>query len=254
MDVKTRMIHTLDPLLPAAFFSWRYELVFPRIGIRYTYIPKNACSSLKLTLGVSEGWLRPSDDPHSIAVYDRVRGKVFGRKIVYPRILVLRDPGHRAASAFLDRFSKEFDSAASQFARRRGAFPRQSIESITFRDFVALLVRLARPRMDPHWRPQADFLSGEYSHVYMLSGIDALYEMLEGQGVPRLDYRPHATSRYLPLGDFAGDIPVVELRHLRAQGIVPKPDELIDERIARELGIVYGDDYVQMRRWFGSSG
>lgn len=227
-------------------FPWRYELAFPSSRMRYTYIPKNGCSTLKLSLGRHEGWLSEGDDPHAISARNRLRGQILTRHTEV-RFVVLRDPLQRLASAFLDRFSKPIDHATDSLVDQGLLRAGQQLGDVTFSQFVEFLREVPPSRMDPHWRPQVDFMHGEYTHYFHFERFDRCLAMLEQRRIPLRQHRPHATSRFRPLGAFAGDLPARELQSLRQdQAIAPRPDELARSDIAASVRQLYMRDYALM--------
>ena len=225
-------------------FAWSHELCFPSLGVSYTYIPKNGCSSFKLSLGVAEGWLDDGDDPHSIGLAHRLQGKIRTRRPAV-RFVVLRDPASRVASAYLDRFSKESDHTTAALVRQRLVPNQRYLDSLSFDEFVALVAHQEPKAMDPHWRPQTDFLRGRYTHMIDFRNIEKGFDLLRARHIPIRTYRPHTTSEYRPLDAPAGQIPAVELRRLRSEkGIVPTAQELISEPTGALLRRIYATDYT----------
>lgn len=229
-------------------FAWRHELAFPSLGIRYTYIPKNGCSSFKLTLGRAEGWLAPGDDPHSISIRHRLEGKVLTRNAKI-RFVVLRDPLSRLASAFLDRFSKEQDEATSRLVAQGLLRPGERLADVTFERFAGFISRQRHEEMDPHWRRQADFVRGEYTHYVDFGTLGRGLELLREHGLEIHQHRPHATSAYRPYGGPASELPAGELLRLRAEeGRVPTTDELASEDVRELARMLYEADYSLIDR------
>ncbi|WP_249424050.1 sulfotransferase family 2 domain-containing protein [Nocardioides coralli] len=227
-------------------FPRRYELAFPTSGLRYTYIPKNGCSTLKLSLGRHEGWLAAGSDPHAISARHRLLGLVRCRRPEV-RFVVLRDPLQRLASAFLDRFSKPADHS-TQSLKKLGLLSRgQTLGDVTFEQFVEFLLDLPRGRMDPHWRPQVDFMYGPYTHYFSFENFDHCLSMLRQRGVSIHQHRPHATSRYRPVGRFVGQLPARELLELRSsRSIAPTAEELVSPRVSSLVTTLYASDYALM--------
>jgi hypothetical protein len=114
------------------------------------------------------------------------------------RLLILRDPLSRVISGFLDRFvQQDATSSAVQVALEIAKVnPRvSSYTDVTFADFVSYLTDYANCYLDPHWRPQSDFVYPvDYTHTVFLDRIGELGAVLTDIGVPIHNVPGHATS------------------------------------------------------------
>ena len=155
-------------------FALRHLYVYPRLELAYTYIPKNACTSFKRTLGRAQGWL--SEDARS--AHDmNVRWWLSGLARysgTEERIVVLRDPFDRILSGYLNRFLMRDDEAAHHamgtgLAEQLG--PDSTTRDVTFADFVEYLSRTPNRSLNEHWRPQSDFLVGSYTRFIRFAHI-----------------------------------------------------------------------------------
>lgn len=235
--------------------AWRHELAFPRSSVAYTYIPKNACSTLKLSLGYHEGWLsRDTSNPHGIGVGHRLYGKL---RVLDPalRLLVLRDPYERTVSAFLDRFMKQPLDRGPRLLLQSGSLPSEpaggelrGVDHISFRDFVGVLAGQGL-RMDPHWRPQSDFVKGAYSHVCSTRNLWPIQDALQSMGVEWLDYRPHRATSASGLGIPASDLTIRQLREYRSEGALPSSTEMLPADLRLEIEKVFASDFSLLRQF-----
>lgn len=125
-------------------------------GAVYSFIPKNACTTLRVSLAMANGciagardwtWIHNNNRTFIASLRDLAAASF--------TFTILRCPHARLASVFLDKFV----GRRPEFWRLHAATrDRLHPETSTFRDFVALLDDPELLNHDMHWRPQVDFL------------------------------------------------------------------------------------------------
>lgn len=248
-------------------FARRHALaVYPQRAI-YSFIPKNACSTLRFSVAVANGFLDPEADVDWIHFNNDtfVASQEFLSTCEYA-FVVLRCPFRRVASTYLDKIvggerhvSDLMPKAERLFYR---AFGRKSLErrvqAMSFEDFLDRIAGQEREEMDQHWRPQVDFLLfRDYDDYFALERFDEVRTRLQDRGLPVLDTRRrlgHDTSALARVeGDFAR-VPAIEIKRLKDQGEVPDYRSLYSDRAIKLVRDIYAEDIAFYRARFGDGG
>lgn len=232
---------------PGLLFRASHFIAYKKLGIGYSYIPKNACTSLKLGLGSAEGFLDSEDYPHSTPLRVRSYSTLTQRRPRF-RFTVLRNPIGRAVSGFLEKLVTVQDWMSYQPAM--GIIPKPtrlaatSPDDITFELFVEYLERSPAWRLNDHFRPQSDFLLHEpYTHVGKFEDLDATWDILECLGVKR----PPRRNSWTPSGRTCDEpmhrVPVGVLRQVwRKENRLPSIEDLAVPDLRTRLGNVFRVD------------
>lgn len=218
------------------WFALRHRYVYPKLGIAYTYIPKNACSSLKKTFGVAQGWL-----PKGKGLAHEMRRSWWleglrAYRSADERIVVLRDPFDRLLSAYQDRFLNKDRSAADQ-AMATGLADLLPVgadrSDVTFAQFVRYLSTTPNRRLDEHWRPQSDFLLGSYTRVIRFDHLAEDTAFLADRGLRLRHVTGHGTgSLRADLGPGWGHRPASDLRVMKTeQRTLPSASSMYDDEL-----------------------
>ena len=240
-------------------FALRHLYVYPRLRLAYTYIPKNACSSLKRTFGRAQGWLSV-DSP---SAHEMHRAWWLSGLVRYPgvdeRIVVVRDPFDRVLSAYLNKFLLARDSIAEQaIATGLGESlgPGATRQDVTFADFVGYLSRTPSHHLDEHWRPQRDFLLGSYTRLLRFEHLDQDTAFLAQRGLVVERARGHSTTRLQSDAGpgwgrrTAGDL--ANLRHNR--GLLPSRENMYDDELHAKVRERFAEDVELVVRAARSDG
>lgn len=234
-------------------FAIRHLYVYPRLGVAYTYIPKNACTSFKRTLGTAQGWLDPdAPSAHAMRMSWWLRGLA-----AYPRteerVVVIRDPWDRLLSGYLNRFLMHKDVAADH-AWHHGLSDRHAPDhtrgDVSFADFVEFLAATPSRRLNEHWRPQTDFMIGSYTRMVRFEHIAEDTAFLAGRGLRLAQARGHATSGFRrDLGSGWGHRKARRLRRLRQRReVLPTRENMYDDRLHALVAERYADDVAMFER------
>ena len=212
----------------------------------YTYIPKNACTTMRLSLGIANGCLTGPED----LVWVHANNQTFladQRDLATARFtfVILRCPHARLASAFLNKMVYRHDDYW-KLDRLEG--DTLDPATFTFRDFVGILQKPRRLKANPHWRPQVDFLVYDRYDAYFTVetlGRDAA-EIEARAGIPVVDARAvsrHGSHGLTPVteGSFA-DTPAMEIEAMIRGGSIPTAACLYDPGLARDVARLYAED------------
>ena len=235
----------------------RFALKLYRQNAIYTFIPKNGCSNMRLTLAIENGciageqdylWVHDNNETFRASLQDLVTAEY--------TFVILRDPFLRLASMFLDKFVAK-DPIAWAFQRmvKREA----DLDDMTFTQFVhALACAPALLAANDHWRPQSEFLIYErYDDYFALERLDAASAALKARlGIDVRDGR-HLFRHGLDQAEIVEDgrnyasMPIHRLAKLKRLGKVPRPRTLFTPATVREMETLYGDDLALYREKIG---
>lgn len=223
----------------------------------FSFIPKNACSTLRVSLAMAHGciadpvtdwsWIHANNQTFRASLADLVTAPF--------TFVILRCPHARLASAFLDKIvSRNVEFWTLHRAERESFSP----TDLTFRQFVQLIAKPGNLRLDLHWRPQVDFLVyEEYDAWYAMERLDsALEEISARTGMQMIDARPltrHGTAGQAQVG-LAADLPVAELERMKAEGRLPRQADLYDAALRAQVAQLYRADLALYTARLGAGG
>jgi len=239
--------HELVPLAANAAhgFAARHALVHYASGTIYSFIPKNACSTMRYSLALANHCIAGSDDWTWIHPNNGTFVATLPELVRAPAsVVVLRCPHARLASVFLDKIVDKMPELWQLYRETGDGF---DPDALTFRAFVALLEDDALRDGNIHWRAQTDFLVYErYTHIFALERFGTVPEVLARHGIEVHDARGltgHGTDavRLIRKGTFA-DMPLHELAAMKRAGQLPAHDRLYDRKLARRVARLYADD------------
>ncbi|WP_108258919.1 sulfotransferase family 2 domain-containing protein [Mangrovicoccus ximenensis] len=145
-------------------FAAEHALEFYAAQAVYSFIPKNACSTLRFALARANGAVSSPVEIDWIH-HNNYAFRADQRSLQQAgfTFVVLRCPFRRLVSVFLDKIVNRYHNFWAAFPQEDGpVIP----GDVTFRIFVD---RLARSKLsaDIHWRPQVDFLVYEDYDLWM---------------------------------------------------------------------------------------
>lgn len=228
-------------------FAARHALVHYASGAVFTFIPKNACTSLRTSLAYANGciadvkewaWVHNNNATFSASLADLACAPATA--------VILRCPFRRLASTFIDKIVSRERELWTLRRLTRDAF---DPNLLTFRDFVHWIGQKGMLRADIHWRPQAEFLVYQrYDAVFTMERMDAFAGFFtQHTGCPFLDTRPysgHVTADSLPLeGQGHADTPLSELTLQKSKGYLPRPADLFDAALIAKVRRLYAEDF-----------
>lgn len=236
----------------------QHALVHYASGAVFTFIPKNACTSLRVSLALANGVIADPADWAWVHQNNPTFAATLPELVCASKTAVLlRCPFSRLASTFLDKIvSREREFGILQRAARDAINP----DRLTFREFVDWIGRPGILRADIHWRPQTDFLVYErYDAVFGIAGLSvfaAWFEAATGQVF--IDARPlsgHATSGFASReASCHADTPLLDLLVEKSKGFLPRPAELYDEALIAQTRRIYAKDLDLHLEWIGTEG
>ena len=225
----------------------KHALKIYRANAIYTFIPKNACSTMRLSLAVENGCI---DGPSGIDwIHENnwtFRASLEDLILACYTFVILRDPFARLASCFLDKIVGRHGPARGI---RDLVGPDLDLDAITFADFVRFMEDPVIRAGNMHWRPQTDFLVYEnYDDYFALENFATAGATITARtGMEILDARSltlHGLDRYrlLPREEDHAHTPARVIAELRSRGLCPDPKSLFTPSIARAAASCFSAD------------
>ncbi len=187
--------------------GWRSVNFHTHISLvnKYVYVevPKAGCGTMKATLGALEGGRlnethaqRFLDKPHNglksgahIRPYQLpsdLLEEVFTSEN-YKRFTVIRNPGTRALSGYLEKITQGLRQSEEISAALGG----KAADTISFEEFLAVIADQPSRDQDPHWRRQSDHIGlgiVNFDSIIHLEDLDKSWEQVAKlTGTPNLD-------------------------------------------------------------------
>ncbi len=220
----------------------------------YSFIPKNACTTLRASLAVANGFIEPARLNEQINwVHNNsftFSADLAGLVNADYTFVILRNPYDRIVSLFLDKF---VDKTPVAWTFYRGCNNRIDLDSLSFEEFLDHL--LVKPRLraiDIHLRPQTHFLIyKQYDDYFNMSDFGHICTTLKNKiNLDIVDTRNitnHGREKYTELveNDYAC-ITVNELKKMKLNGSLPSVEALCNEKCRTIIRQIYKDDFDLM--------
>lgn len=163
------------------------------LKIMYLPIAKNACSSLKrvvaelggLHLNWTEDIHRKLDNENTGLLFFNRDDEDIRTALSQPgwlRFAIIRNPLDRLVSVYVEKFiinrlSPDVKITCDPVLMRTyqlGWLRHRDYErGVTFRSFVTDIISQSPDRLDPHWRPQSQYLKAyPFTHIYHIDNLD----------------------------------------------------------------------------------
>lgn len=250
----------------AFWFAANHALsIYPARSV-YSFIPKNACTTLRYSIARANGFFdEPSEFGYLGHANHLFRATIGELSLAEYTFVFLRCPFRRLASAFLDKSITEawrFNALYTAHFANKAAPARLSEKVLrkirggqwldkkrtTFRHFVEALTIPGALGCEHHWVPQSAFLIYKsYSDYFCLEdAVNSFRRLEERLSMPILDTRElslHGTDRleHEERGCFA-DTPVGTIEDMRKEGRMPAHVALYDEELVRKVSKLYESD------------
>lgn len=227
-------------------FSMNYSMMLYKKNTLYSFIPKNACSTLRLSAAIENGCIEGMEQGHWIHENNQTFNATLGEVIKADyTFVVLRCPFRRLASVFLDKFvAKEPDAWQYRDALSRNV----ELDDLTFRDFVLSLKKPFIFNSNIHWRPQVDFLVYEnYSDYFSLEefpqAIVTLKDKINFDVVDARELTGHGTHKYQTVDEQCyADITAFDIAVMKRNGQCPSHASLYDKELFNITSNLYFND------------
>lgn len=211
----------------------------------FTFIPKNACSTMRYTIALANGaisgpeefnWIHANNTTFRASLAELAKAKY--------TFVILRDPYLRIGSCFLDKI---VDSTPVAWAYRDLTNYKADLSTLTFREFISNLELLLHE--NEHWRPQIDFLIyRDYDEYFSVENFAQATKTLRDRlGLEVQDARnltKHGSDQFKPIESNEGfaDRPVYEIAAMKRAGAIPRIEQLYDTPLIDRVRAIYGAD------------
>ncbi len=227
-------------------FAMNHSMMLYQKNALYSFIPKNACSTLRLSTAIENGCIDNVSQGHWIHANNQTFNATLAEAIkVDYSFVVLRCPIRRLASVFLDKFvAKEPDAWQYRNALER----KVELDDLTFREFVKSLKKPAIFNANIHWRPQTDFLIyEEYSDYFSLENfqyaVTTLKEKLDFTVVDARGLTGHGTQRFQAINKQCyADVSAFDIAVMKRNGQCPTHASLYDKELFSLVSQLYSND------------
>lgn len=214
-------------------------------GAVYSFIPKNACSTMRLSLAIANGCI---SGPEDFAWIHKNNGTFRAdlRTIATApyTFAILRCPYRRLASTFFDKIVRRTNE---YWELHRALGDQLEPASLTFRTFIEAISPPPLFKMNIHWRPQVDFLVYKtYDDLFRMEDFAAIKPRLHDRiGLNLVDARSltnHGTEGLKRVDGEYCDTPAYILMEMRRQGEIPAYETLYDPDIIDAVSNLYRKD------------
>lgn len=247
---------------PAHQFAQDHALAVYRGNAIYSFIPKNACSTMRYSISRHNGCIGNEQEFGWIHKNNATfRASLRELALADYNFVVLRCPYRRIVSLFLDKiagFGEDNRLPALACRGWRKFMPvRHCVDRITFRRFLQLLCAPGALSIDHHWTPQVRFLVyKDYDDVFRVEALrEAKRRLAERIGLHLHDAREltcHGTQALCPVSTIkAADLPTAEIRLMRKNGYVPKYRDFFDAETQAMANGLYKEDIELLVSHFG---
>ncbi|WP_394128936.1 sulfotransferase family 2 domain-containing protein [Shewanella maritima] len=242
---------------PEHNFAMNHSIMFYRTSALYTFIPKNACSTLRLTAAFENGCIDDIKDGHWIHSNNQTFKPTLSEAIKADyTFVVLRCPFRRLASVFLDKFvAKEGPAWAYRDFTKRNI----ELDKLTFRQFVLGLRQPGALNLNNHWRPQHHFLLyKQYSDYFSVEKFPILVEKLKQKLAIEVTDARSLTNHGLDTFESLYDkdysrAQSAHLANLKRQGKVPSYVNLYTADLIEVVKKLYQKDFELYLEHFNES-
>ena len=230
-------------------FSSNYALSIYPINAVCTFIPKNACSTLRFSIAIANGFIRDISDIQWIHNNNETfRSTQREVSLASFTFVVLRCPYTRIASCFLDKIVDEEISFNDEKGNK---------VSLNFYEFLLHINSQQPSEREQHWRNQSDFLHYEkYDEYFSLELFSEAITSLEVHGLKVHDTREsikHGLSSLKTVdGDFS-KMKAVEIKKMKKEGFAPNYKSMFSEAEIDLVNDIYKDDINLYKSHFGEN-
>jgi hypothetical protein len=238
---------------PQHNFAHTHALQIYDSGAMYSMIPKNGCTTLRLSIALANGaisdrseweWIHQNNDSFRPSFKDLA--------LAAYRFAILRCPYGRLVSCFLDKIVKRTPDAQKFLAASQIG---GGLDKLTFRQFCGEMAKPLVRNSNMHWRPQVDFLVyAGYDTYFCFEDFSAIGPVLKARiGLELIDARPmarHDSSHYGSVNSsmqFA-DVELAQLEAMLLNGFYPAPAKFYDSHLTQSVYSAYQSDFALYER------
>jgi hypothetical protein len=245
-------MHVFAPICGPEDSRLPHNLMSRTAGLRVTWIPKNMCSTLKLSVAVVEGVIPRAQisafRAHPAWIHEWIyplEPRHFQACEAPTSVAVLREPAGRLKSAIVEKAlfeeQSEFDRIVLPLLRWYAAYVKKDVADMSVADLLGGLAWFPDRVLDYHWRSQISFLSGAYDALLPMSDRSAVEGYFAERGIALHSVEHHATSNIEgePL-DIGPQDPIAALRQafggrMRPARFSPELEALVEQTVTQRF-------------------
>ena len=230
-------------------WSSNYALSIYPINSVYTFIPKNACSTLRFSIAIANGFIKDLKDIQWIhnnnLTFRSTQREVSVASFTF---VVLRCPYTRIASCFLDKIVDEIIFFNDEMGNK---------VNFNFYEFLLEIQSQHPSEREQHWRNQSDFLHYEkYDEYFSLELFSEAIASLAAHGLKVHDTRESIKHGISSLNNLDGDfskVKAVEIKKMKEEGSAPNYKSMFSKQEIDLVKDIYKDDINLYKSHFGES-
>lgn len=239
-------------------FALKQTLRIYGSGACCTWIPKNACSTLRFSVARANGCVADLSDIHWIHANNQTFNASSETAFQAPyTFVILRCPFARLYSAFINKFV-DLDVQSWQLSNARGRSFHP--HDLTFRMLLQTIQDMNMTGVDIHLRRQTDFLLfRRYDDYFALEQFSQAAKTIQQKAGLRLyDTRGalgHDTGKMAARDDIESpmDMAAADLLVLKRRGVIPSQRSMFDTAMAEIVNKVWASDMALYSKKFGLS-
>jgi len=239
-------------------FSKSFSLLHYKSGAVCTYIPKNACTNLRYSIALANGFIGGLGEIDWIHSNNNTMAPPSSKEILSASttFVFLRSPFSRLVSYFMDKIvGSKTQSGDCSYEQAQKAFAFIEESQFTFKGFVrALWDDPGLLKADIHLRQQVDFLLyRDYDHWFSVEDVESATKILNEEiGLEIIDTRfvtSHTSYGFEMLSDgYYGDLGLWHLMDLKDSGFMPYVDSMLDPETCYHICCLYLADIILYSR------
>jgi len=230
-------------------FSLAHTLSIYPLDAVYTFIPKNACSTLRYSIAIANGFLGDISDIKWI--HENNQTFVSTQReisLASYTFVVLRCPYTRVASCFLDFIVDEEIKFNDNLGNK---------VNLNFNEFLSYIKSQNNSDMNEHWRNQSDFLHYErYDEYFSLESFSEAINSLGARGFTVHDTRAALKHDLKNIERIDGDFSKTKtdkLKKMKEEGCAPSYKSMFGDVEIKLIKDIYNDDISLYKSHFGDN-
>ena len=238
-------------------FAQSHSLHIYKSNSIYSFIPKNACSTMRTSIAYANGCIDCPEDFNWIHKNNHTFNPSLSALICADyTFVILRCPYARLASVYLDKLVSKYPPAWNFYDLIEREI---ELDNLSFTDFVDRLQEKKVQKGDIHWRSQVDFLLyQEYDDYFCLEKFSEAITTLKSKiGLSIIDARNltnHGTDKFELIDDRDfSEVKSADIFKLQQEGYCPSPQSLYSEDLMAKVQNLYHDDLKFYQETIGGS-
>jgi len=243
---------------PAHNFCLKQTARIYRSNSLYTWIPKNACSTMRFSVAKANGCIKGLEDLNWIHSNNiSFNATTETAAVSGYTFVILRCPFSRLLSAFMDKI---VGSTPQGWLFRQTCKYSFDLHDLTFKQFIDEICTQPLQQLNVHWHPQTNFLLfDEYDDYFSYEKLaDAIPIIEEKTGIEIIDTRAAlghdiASIKGVLQEPEPYNIAAFDLLVHKKAGRVPAPEAMFDADIIAKIRQKFAPDFQLYESKFGKS-